>query len=167
MAKLHDALANSDKPERRQQAAGWKLYKAAEPGPNGTVLYVNVLSPALKGADYTISKILDEVFPQEVQQLFPLYRDSFAGLARAELSLVQDFGTPAEPKPPPASRRRRTGVGAEGVVRRVGRCACRHVSQARHAPAARPAPAFRTPGSLPRRTAAACWIAATSNRSSA
>ena len=79
MAKLHQALANSDKPERKQQAAGWKLFKAAEPGPNGTVLYINFLSPALKGGDYTISKILAEVYPQEVQQLFPLYRDAFAG----------------------------------------------------------------------------------------
>jgi hypothetical protein len=99
MAKLHEALANSDKPERKQQAQGWKLYKAAEPGPNGTVLYINILSPALKGADYTISKILAEVFPQEVQQLFPLYKEAFAGLARAELGLVQDFSTPATKAP--------------------------------------------------------------------
>lgn len=98
IGKLHEALANSDKPERKQQAAGWKIYKAADPGPNGTVLYINFLSPTLKGADYTISKILAEVFPQEVQQLFPLYRDAFAGLARAELSLIKDFATPA-PKP--------------------------------------------------------------------
>ena len=102
MAKLHEALANSDKPERRQQAAGWKLYKASDAGPNGTVLYINFLSPTLKGADYTISKILAEVFPQEVQQLFPLYRDAFAGLARAELSLIQDFSTPAPKSAPPA-----------------------------------------------------------------
>ena len=57
----------------------------------GTVLYINFLSPALKGGDYTISKILAEVYPQEVQTLFPLYRDAFAGLSRAELKLVQDF----------------------------------------------------------------------------
>src|SRR5262245_4819068 len=103
MEKLHQALANSDKPERKQQAAGWRLYKAAEPGPNGTILYINFLSPALKGADYTISKILAETFPQEVQQLFPLYRDAFAGLSRAELKLVQDFSAPAPaaaPAPP-------------------------------------------------------------------
>jgi hypothetical protein len=100
MEKLHQALANSDKPERKQQAAGWKLYKAAEPGPNGTVLYINFLSPALKGGDYTISKILAEVYPQEVQTLFPLYRDAFAGLSRAELKLVQDFSTPAPPSAP-------------------------------------------------------------------
>ena len=105
MEKLHQALANSDKPERKQQAAGWKLYKASEPGPNGTVLYINFLSPALKGGDYTISKILAEVYPQEVQTLFPLYRDAFAGLSRAELKLVQDFSAPAPaatPAAPPA-----------------------------------------------------------------
>ena len=52
--------------------------------------------------DYTISKILAVVFPQEVQQLFPLYRDAFAGLARAELSLIQDFSAPAPKTTPPA-----------------------------------------------------------------
>jgi hypothetical protein len=102
MAKLHQALANSDKPERKAQAAGWKLYKATEPGPNGTVLYINFLSPAAKGGDYTISKILAEVYPQEVQQLFPLYRDAFAGLSRAELKMVEDFSAPAPPSAPAA-----------------------------------------------------------------
>jgi hypothetical protein len=98
MNKVHQALAASEKPERRQQAAGWKLYKAAEPGPSGTVLYINLLSPVLKGADYTISKILAESYPQEVTQLFPLYRDAFAGLSRAELKLLDDFSLPP-PKP--------------------------------------------------------------------
>jgi hypothetical protein len=100
MAKLHQALANSDKPERRQQAANWKLYKAGEPGPNGNVIYFNVLAPVLKGADYAPSKIIAEVFPTEAQELFLLYRDAFAGLVRNELTLVQDFSTP-QPKPAP------------------------------------------------------------------
>ena len=47
MGKLHEALANSDKPERRQQAAGWKLYKAVEPGPNSNAAYYNVTAPVL------------------------------------------------------------------------------------------------------------------------
>ncbi len=94
MGKLHEALANSDKPERRQQAAGWKLYKAAEAGPNGNVIYYNVISPVLKGADYAPSKIIAEVFPTEAQALFLLYRDAFAGLGRNELTLLHDFGQP-------------------------------------------------------------------------
>src|SRR5215217_1722557 len=93
MAKLHEALTKTDKPERKQQAAGWKIYKSTEPGPGGNVLYVAVINPVLKGADYTVAKILYEVFPTEVQTIFPAYRDSFAaGLSRTNLSLVQDFG---------------------------------------------------------------------------
>jgi hypothetical protein len=92
MAKLMEALAKSEKPERKQQAAGWKLYKAAEPGPNGSVTYVNVMSPALKGADYTMTKILYETFPTESQQIFPLLRDSFAGgMGKLTLTTVQDY----------------------------------------------------------------------------
>jgi len=107
MAKLRDALTKTDKPERKQQATGWKIYKSTEPGPGGNVLYVAVINPVLKGADYTVAKILYEVFPTEVQTIFPTYRDSFAaGLSRTNLSLVQDFGaagqgqTPAAPAPP-------------------------------------------------------------------
>ena len=32
VAKLKEALQKSEKPERKQQAASWKVFKAAEPG---------------------------------------------------------------------------------------------------------------------------------------
>lgn len=96
--RLHVALANSDRPERRQMAQSWKVYKSAEPGPNNTVLYVNLMSPVLKGADYTPSKILAEALPQEAQILFGMYRDAFAGISRAELELIADFGAPPKPE---------------------------------------------------------------------
>ena len=48
MAKLHEALAASEDPVRKQQAAGWKVFKAVEPGPNNTVLYVFLIDPAVK-----------------------------------------------------------------------------------------------------------------------
>jgi hypothetical protein len=113
MSKLHEALMKTDKPERKQQAAGWKIYKSTEPGPNGNVLYVAIINPALKGADYTVAKILYEVFPTEVQTIFPTYRDSFAaGLSRTNLSLVQDFNAaghaqnaPAAPAAAPAQQK--------------------------------------------------------------
>lgn len=96
--RLHVALANSDRPERRQMAQTWKVYKSAEPGPNNTVLYVNLMSPVLKGADYTPSKILADALPQEAQVLFGLYRDAFAGISRAELQLIADFSAPPKPE---------------------------------------------------------------------
>jgi hypothetical protein len=113
MVKLNEALTKTDKPERKQQAAGWKIYKSKEPGANGNVLYVAIINPTLKGADYTVAKILYEVFPTEVQTIFPTYRDSFAaGLSRTNLSLVQDFSAaghaqsaPAAPAPAPAQQK--------------------------------------------------------------
>lgn len=75
IAKVKDALAKSPNPVRKQQAAGWKVFKSVEPGmplPDGTraVLYIFYIDPAVKDADYTITKILAESFPSEVQDLY-------------------------------------------------------------------------------------------------
>jgi hypothetical protein len=77
--KLHEALQKSDKPERRQQAATWKVFRAKEPGANGSVLYVFTIDPAVKGADYTVSTILSEAFPSEVQALYKSFAEAYAG----------------------------------------------------------------------------------------
>src|SRR4051812_4692621 len=52
VGKVREALTKSEKPERKAQAAGWKIYKAAEPGPQGSVLYVWVVDPVAKGSEY-------------------------------------------------------------------------------------------------------------------
>ena len=54
IVRLKEALAKSDKPERKQQAASWKVFKAVEPGPPGSALYVFIVDPPVKGADYTV-----------------------------------------------------------------------------------------------------------------
>jgi hypothetical protein len=93
MARLKEALALSEDPVRKQQAAGWKVFRALEVGPNNTVLYVFVVDPAVKGADYTISKVLNEAFPAEVQELYKLYIGASAGSqALLNLQLVQNLG---------------------------------------------------------------------------
>src|SRR5687767_1453032 len=38
--KLKEALQKSEKPERKQQAAGWKVFKSTQPGPQNSVIYV-------------------------------------------------------------------------------------------------------------------------------
>ena len=78
LGKLKDALAKSEKPERKQQAESWKVFKANEPGPGGAAIYVSVIYPSVKGADYTVTTILSEAFPTEVQDLYKKYADSFA-----------------------------------------------------------------------------------------
>ena len=93
IAKLRDALQRSDNPERKQQAASWKVFRANEPGANGSVLYVFTIDPAVKGADYTVSTILAEAFPTEVQALYKSYAEAYAsGQNYVNLKLVTALG---------------------------------------------------------------------------
>jgi hypothetical protein len=92
MGKLKEAMAKSEKPERKQQAASWKVFKSPDPAQGGNVLYVFVIDPSVKGADYTVSTILNEAFPQEVQALYKQYAEAYAsGQNFVNLSLVSDF----------------------------------------------------------------------------
>ena len=85
LAKLKEALAKSEKPERRQQAAGWHVYKATQ-AVQGNVAYIMRIDPVVKGQEYDISRIIAEVFPVEVQEIFAKYRDAFAGRAIADVA---------------------------------------------------------------------------------
>ena len=92
MRKLAEALQNSDSTERNRQAEGWKVYRAQEPGPNNSVLYVWFIDPAIANADYAVSQILNEAFPSEVQALYEQFNGSFSGgQAMVNLDLVVDF----------------------------------------------------------------------------
>jgi hypothetical protein len=81
MGKVKEALAKSEKPERKAQAAGWSYFKAAEPGPGGAVIYVFVMNPVAKGAEYSVGAILVEGFGAEGQTLYKTYSDSYANPA--------------------------------------------------------------------------------------
>lgn len=78
VGKLHEGLNKSDKPERKQQAAGWKVMKLAKPLPDGNIAYVHIINPVVPGADYTVMQALYEMFPDERQALYEMYRGAFA-----------------------------------------------------------------------------------------
>jgi hypothetical protein len=93
LAKLREALQKSSQPDRKQQAAGWKVVKMAQPLPDGTIAYVHVISPVVRGADYTIMQTLYDEFPDERQALYDLYRGAFAkNLSLAVGNVVIDLG---------------------------------------------------------------------------
>lgn len=93
VAKLREALHKSDKPERAEQAASWKVFRAAEPAANGSVLYMFIIDPAVKGADYTVSTILAEAFPNDVQAIYKQYAEAYAtGQNFVNLTLVDALG---------------------------------------------------------------------------
>ena len=93
VTKVKDGLSKSDKPERKQQLTGWKLYKAAEPMSNNT-LYVFVADPAVKGAEYDLLMLLAESLgpaagTPENTELFKKYIGAFAaGASRLNLTPV-------------------------------------------------------------------------------
>ena len=95
VGKLKEALNKSEKPERKQQAASWKVFKSPDPA-GGNALYVFVIDPSVKNADYTVSTILAEAFPpQEVNDLYKKYAESYAsGQNFVNLSLVSDLSKP-------------------------------------------------------------------------
>jgi hypothetical protein len=87
IAKLRKALETSKDPLRNQQGWSWKIFRAAEPGPNGSVLYVFVMDPAVKGADYGVAKILSEAYPNEVMELYRMYTGAFATAGQTLINL--------------------------------------------------------------------------------
>ena len=103
IVKLREALANSKDPVRNQQGWGWKIFKAAEPGPNGSVLYVFVMDPAVKGADYGVAKILAEAYPAEIMELYRMYTTAFATAGQTLINLQPVPSTPATAGAPTAT----------------------------------------------------------------
>jgi hypothetical protein len=90
--KTKEALMKSEKPERKQQAASWRVYKSDQTAANGNVTYVMIIDPSIKDADYNIVNILNEVFPAEIQALFKSYTEAFAsGLIPINLLPVVDY----------------------------------------------------------------------------
>lgn len=99
MGYLQAALETSRDPAVQAQARGWKMFKASEPGPNATVLYVFLLDPAVAGADYGLGRILNDAYPDRVQDIWKLYSGALAG-GGSLLNL-----TPVKAPPPPAAAR--------------------------------------------------------------
>ena len=93
VSKIKEALQKSEVADRKAQAASWRVFRVMEPGPNNSVLYVFWFDPPVKGADYTVSKILNEGFPAEVQALYKTFNDSYSGgQSLLNLQLVSAMG---------------------------------------------------------------------------
>jgi hypothetical protein len=107
---LEAALAKTTDPAERAQAKGWRVFKAAEPGPNGSVIYVFVFDPAVPGADYGLGRILADAYPERIQEIWKLYTGALIGGGSLLNLAPVDAPPPAPPTarsvdaPPPAQR---------------------------------------------------------------
>jgi hypothetical protein len=76
MGYLQAAFEKSTDERVREQAKGWRVFKATEPGPNNSVMYVFVIDPAIPGAEYGLGRILAEAYPDQIQEIWKLYTGS-------------------------------------------------------------------------------------------
>src|SRR5688572_6802595 len=109
MGYLQAAFEKTTDARVREQAKGWRVFKATEPAPNNTVLYVFVIDPAVPGADYGLGRILADAYPDQIEKIWSLYTGSLAPSA----SLINL--TPVQPTSlltPPSSTPSPTMPGA-------------------------------------------------------
>ena len=99
---LQAALEKSTDQRVRAQAEGWRVFKATEPGPNGTVLYMFLIDPTVPGADYGLGRILSDAYPDRIQDIWNLYTGALAG-GGSLLNLTPVQQAPLPPVTPPRS----------------------------------------------------------------
>ena len=80
IATLRGALAKSTAPEAKQQLASWRVVRSEKPlTPDGTT-YIHIISPVVKGADYSISNIVYSVSTDDEKRAFyDLYKGALKG----------------------------------------------------------------------------------------
>jgi hypothetical protein len=88
LTKLKEALGKNEKAERKQQLEGLRFYKSSQMM-QGNALYYIIADPVVKDQEYDITRLVMEVFPSEVQEIFAKYKDAFAGRAIAPLTKVK------------------------------------------------------------------------------
>ena len=82
--KVKEALAKSENAQRKEQAAGWVVFKSPTQV-QGNAVYIMRIDPIINGAEYDLMRIIAEVFPVEVQEIFAKYKEAFAGRAITEM----------------------------------------------------------------------------------
>ncbi|HTM04375.1 MAG TPA: hypothetical protein VL173_12770 [Vicinamibacterales bacterium] len=107
------ALEKSADAKDRAQWKGWRVFKAAEPGPGGSVLYIFLLDPTVTNADYGLGRLLADAYPDtaQLQEIWKLYTGAITGggsllnLSPVKPTVPTEPPSSATPPPtPPADR---------------------------------------------------------------
>ena len=83
----------SEDPVRKQQVEGWKVYKASEPATEGNALYVLMVDPVVKGAEYdpvmlVVESLGKDYASPENQEMVKKFVDVFANVNRLNLTPI-------------------------------------------------------------------------------
>jgi hypothetical protein len=109
VANVRKTLESSTDPALQAMGKGWRFYKATEPGPGNSVLYVFIVDPTVPGEDYGLGRVLASGSTDTValQEIWKLYTSSVtAGGSLLNLSPIPEpppelpgAGKPAVPEP--------------------------------------------------------------------
>ena len=94
LEKLKTALQKIPRPEAKQQLAGWKVIKNTQAQPDGSILYIHVIGPVVKGADYSITNLVYEAYtdPAERTAFYEMYRGAIkSALFTIDAPMASDF----------------------------------------------------------------------------
>jgi len=83
MQRLAEGLRSTATPQRREQAAGWRLFRARDT--SEAAIYVVVANPVVRDADYDPVKLLTELAPGEAPALYERLRASVIRVERLDL----------------------------------------------------------------------------------
>ena len=101
IGKLKEALAKSPAPEAKQQLAGWKVVKSQKSLTNDTSSsYIHIISPVVKGADYSIVNIVYAVSSDDEKRAF---YELYKGALKGALSQITGADLAAAPAAPAAA----------------------------------------------------------------
>jgi hypothetical protein len=79
--KLKESLAKTTDDTLKKLADGWAVYKSPAAAGEGVTLYIVINNPVVKGADYTLWKILMAGFPTDYRDIYNKYTESFRATA--------------------------------------------------------------------------------------
>jgi hypothetical protein len=88
VSRLGEVLEAVQDPGRKQQAAGWRIFKSIETT-RDSAIYVFSFEPAVAGADYDPVKLLGEALPSEAQALYEKLKASIVRVERMGLQKIR------------------------------------------------------------------------------
>ena len=94
MRAYGEGLSGSENAQYNEMGAGLKIFRAAEPGPNDTVLYLWVVDPVVSGANYAVANVLSDEVPSEALELYNALIASMepdGGYRPINMALVMEF----------------------------------------------------------------------------
>jgi hypothetical protein len=83
MQRVAEGLRGTSDPTRRDQAAGWRVFRARDT--SDAAIYVVLVDPVVRDADYDPVKMLTELAPAEASALYERLRNAVARVERLDL----------------------------------------------------------------------------------